>query len=186
MLISLNWCQTKRKTGIASMQKGRKDPCRALGRKGPAVGSSTDSCEDCRPLASFEHVPGCQGGAGHSTSAVDAGLAEAVRDMARERFRRGLGRRPYRLGRRTPVLYSRNQPRTNIVPRKEKTEGGGTACRVAQYESGKPVMDNTRQLQECLPYHPSHCFLVLWVPSRTQYQYFPLGRGSGVHAEVVI
>jgi hypothetical protein len=29
------------------------------------------------------------------------------------------GHRPYRLATRTPVLYSRNQPRTNIVPSKE-------------------------------------------------------------------
>jgi hypothetical protein len=35
------------------------------------------------------------------------------------RVRLGLGHRPYRLAIRTPVLYSRNQSRTNIALSKE-------------------------------------------------------------------
>jgi len=38
--------------------------------------------------------------------------------LARQ-FRLGLGHRPYRLAIRTPVLYSRNQSRTNIALSKE-------------------------------------------------------------------
>jgi len=36
-----------------------------------------------------------------------------------QRFQMDLGHRPYRLGHRTPVLYSRNQSRTNIALSKE-------------------------------------------------------------------
>jgi hypothetical protein len=55
---------------------------------------------------------------------VGAGAAESVRGTGLARLRRGLGHRPYRLAHRTPVLYSRNQSRTNIVPCKEKREKG--------------------------------------------------------------
>jgi len=46
---------------------------------------------------------------------VVVAVEEAVRGMGRARIRRGLDLRPYRLGTRTPVLYSRNQSRTNIA-----------------------------------------------------------------------
>jgi len=39
--------------------------------------------------------------------------------------RSGLDHRSYRLARRTPVLYSRNQSRTNIALSKEMNKGGG-------------------------------------------------------------
>jgi hypothetical protein len=55
---------------------------------------------------------------------VGAGTAESVGDTGLARLRQGLGHRPYRLAHRTPVLYSRNQSRTNIVPCKEKREEG--------------------------------------------------------------
>ena len=40
------------------------------------------------------------------------------------------------LAHRTPVLYSRNQPRTNRVLYDKKERGGGAACRVALYVLG--------------------------------------------------
>lgn len=45
----------------------------------------------------------------------EAGRSETVLDKGRARIRMGLGHRPYRLAHRTPVLYSRNQSRTNIA-----------------------------------------------------------------------
>jgi hypothetical protein len=39
----------------------------------------------------------------------------SVRDMDQVQIRLALGLRPYRFGHRTPVLYSRNQSRTNIA-----------------------------------------------------------------------
>lgn len=49
---------------------------------------------------------------------------ESVRGRGRGRIRFGLGHRPYRLAHRTPVLYSRNQSRTNIAPLKKLTREG--------------------------------------------------------------
>lgn len=51
---------------------------------------------------------------------VDVVLVRTVGGTGQGRWiRRDLGHRPRRLAHRTPVLYSRNQSRTNIVPRKE-------------------------------------------------------------------
>ncbi len=115
--------------GIASTLRGRRGPCQAWDHTDPVVGSSKGSRVDCRPFAAcfgVVVVVGGRVGVGGSGAVVELGPAGGlVLDTVRGRIRLGLGHRPYRLGRRTLVLYSRNQPRTNIVPRKEKTEWGG-------------------------------------------------------------
>jgi len=120
--ISLSSYQRKRKREIASMPKVRRGPYRAWsGRMDPGAVSSSCIPEGCRPFEDLE-APGGPFAAGQ----VDVGAVESVRGTGQARLRRGLGHRPYRFGRRTPVLYSRNQSRTNIVPYKEKRgEGRG-------------------------------------------------------------
>ena len=72
-----------------------------------------------------------------------------------------LGRLPYRLGHRTPVLYSRINTRTmsSFILTKE---WGGTACRVVQYDSG---MGKDSMLQLELLSRQCCCSLVLsrWI-----------------------
>lgn len=110
--------------GIASKQKVRRDPYPALGRKDRVVVSWNQSLE-----------PGLAGRvAGFGRGLVGSygvGSVGGVRDMGLAQIRRGLGHRPYRLAHRTPVLYSRNQSRTNIALLKKRTRGEGSACRVA-------------------------------------------------------
>jgi len=105
------------------MRRVRRGPYRASsGRMDPGAVSSSCIPEGCRPFVSLEAALGGPFAAGR----VGVGPVEWVRDTGQARLRRGLGHRPYRLGRRTPVLYSRNQSRTNIVPYKEKRgEGRG-------------------------------------------------------------
>lgn len=105
------------------MQKVRMGPYRASsGRMGPIAVSSSCSLVDYRPFAGLDSFLDGPFAAGP----VGAEAEGSVRGMGLARLRRGLGHRPYRLGRRTPVLYSRNQSRTNIVPYKEKRgEGRG-------------------------------------------------------------
>jgi hypothetical protein len=89
---------------------------------GPGAVSSSYIPEGCRP---FEGLGAVLGGP-FAAGLVGVESVESVRGTGQARLRRGLGHRPYRLGRRTPVLYSRNQSRTNIVPYKEKRgEGRG-------------------------------------------------------------
>jgi hypothetical protein len=118
------------------MQITRKDPCRASGRMGPEVGSS--SCilgvlEGFRESASLV-AAGQVAGVGLAVVAAGSCGDEGgmFRGKVLDRIRMDLGHRPYRLAHRTPVLYSRSQLRTKIAPCKEKVkEGGGSACRVA-------------------------------------------------------
>lgn len=82
-------------------------PYRASGRTGPVAGSSNRMSVCCPALggqACAVAVAGSESGAG----SYDAVLGEAVRGMGLAQNRRGLGLRRYRLGSRTPVLYSRN------------------------------------------------------------------------------
>jgi len=108
---------------IASTLKVRKGPYRASsGRMDPGAVSSSCIPESCRPFADLEAALGGPFVAGRA----GVGAVESVRGTGQARLRQGLGHRPYRLGRRTLVLYSRNQSRTNIVPYKEKRgEGRG-------------------------------------------------------------
>lgn len=118
--ISLNSYQRKRMTEIASTPKVQRDPYRALsGRMGLEAVSSSYIPEDCHPSAGLDSVLDGPSAAGQ----VGAEAVGSVRGRGRARLRRGL-HRPYRLAHRTPVLYSRNQSRTNIVPCKEKREEG--------------------------------------------------------------
>ena len=80
---------------------------------------------------------------------------ESVRDMDQVQIRLALGLRPYRFGHRTPVLYSRNQSRTNIALCKEMTKGGGKACRAAHNDS---EMQETQSTPRRLLYF-LHCSL---------------------------
>jgi len=82
-------------------------------------------------------------------------FAGTGRDQLIDRW--DLGLQACRLARRIPALYSRNQSRTNIALLKEKIEGGGSACRVAQYDSGRGT--GSMRLGR-LPYHQAHCFPV--------------------------
>ena len=61
--------------------------------------------------AAGERHAGAQDWEAFVRMALDTGLARRVR--------LSLGHRPYRLAIRTPVLYSRNQSRTNIALSKE-------------------------------------------------------------------
>jgi len=65
---------------------------------------------DYRPFAaSFGVVVGGRVGVGGSGAVVELDpVGGLVLDTARGQTRLGLGHRPYRLARRTPVLYSRN------------------------------------------------------------------------------
>jgi len=121
-LISLNSYQRKRKTGIASKPRVRRGLGRASrDRRGPGAVSSSYIPGGCRPIADLGlALDGPFAGAVR----VGVGASESARGTGLARLRRGLGHRPYRLVHRTPVLYSRNQSRTNIVPCKEKREEG--------------------------------------------------------------
>jgi hypothetical protein len=113
---------------VPSKPRVQRDPCRALGRTDPGVASS--SCilgvlGDCRPSACL--VAAGQVGVGWAVVAGSSGAAEGtVQGKDLGRIRMDLGHRPCRLAHRTPVLYSRNQSRTNIALCKEKgKEGAG-------------------------------------------------------------
>lgn len=115
---------------IASTLTVRMGPYRAMDRMDPVVESWKDILEDSHPLvvqgaADQCSVAGSSGVVDAVVDAVDDADAVADADVAevsseldkgQDRTRLDLGHRPCRLGHRTPVLYSRNQPRTNIVP----------------------------------------------------------------------
>jgi len=92
-----------------------------LDRTGPRVASSSCILGGCRP---FVDLGSALDGPFVGAVRVGFGAVESVRGTGLAQLRRGLGHRPYRLAHRTPVLYSRNQSRTNIVPCKEKREEG--------------------------------------------------------------
>lgn len=89
------------------------DPCRASGRTGrEAVSSNCRLGNGRRRLAYFANV--VRGLAAAAAAAGVGGAEVMVRDKGRgPRLR--VDRQPYRLAHRTPVLYSRNQSRTNIA-----------------------------------------------------------------------
>jgi hypothetical protein len=115
-------------SGTAYSLTNRRDPYRASGHTGPEVASS--SCilgvlEGYRPSVSLV-AAGQVGGVGAVVAGSSGDGRGMDRGMALGRIRRDLGHRPCRLAHRTPVLYSRNQSRTNIALCKEKgTEGAG-------------------------------------------------------------
>lgn len=170
--ISLNSYQKKKKTGIASKLKGRKDPCLASSRRDPLTQSWSCTLGHCLPSAAFLGLVVQAVGVVAADSSFGAGVDSCGvgsevwdRGMGLARLRLGLGRQPYRFVHRTPVLYSRNQSRTNIALCKEKKGGrNGTACRVAQCGSGMGQTGSTQQLQECLPCYLPRCLLDLFVP----------------------
>lgn len=116
LFISSSSYQRKIAWGIASKPRVQRDPCRASGHMDPEVASwncSLGRC--CRPSAFL--------GDGRDRVADDGSglvagvvLLLAARGMGLARIRLHLGHRPCRLAHRTPVLYSRNQSRTNIAP----------------------------------------------------------------------
>lgn len=72
--------------------------------------------------------------------------------MGLAQIRRGLGHRPYRLAHRTPVLYSRNQSRTNIALLKKKDKRGGVSlpscsCKESQHEFLSGCKERSRVLK---------------------------------------
>lgn len=120
--------------------------------------SSSCTLEGSRPCAPV----------GSSGSVVEIGGAALVGRMVGGRGQDQPTRalavlRSCRLAHRTPALYSRSQPRTNKVPRKERIGRGreGKACRADLYDFEMGT-DNTQQLRECLPYYPTHDFPGLW------------------------
>jgi len=120
-LISSNWYQRKRNWETAYLQKDRMGPCRASGRMGLGVVSSNCNLGRSHP----SEGPGLVLGVRVEVAVrVGAESGESVQGTGLARTQQGLDRRPYRLVHRTPVLYSRNQSRTNIVPCKEMTEEG--------------------------------------------------------------
>jgi len=147
-IISLSSYQKKKKLGTASKPKVQKDPCLAsLDRMDLEVVLSNCSLA----YLGFE--------------LVEQAVVVVVVVVAQDQIQQDLDHRPYRLRHRTLVLYSRNQSRTNIALCKERKGGGGSACRVAQCDSGMGRTGSTRQLQECLPCSPSRCFLVPSAPA---------------------
>jgi hypothetical protein len=126
----------------AWMQIVQMGPCRALDRTDRVVVSSSRTVGHRRSRSYFEVA---QDGLVVVGVVDDAAAAElvfvvgggatwgegSVRDMDQVQIRLVLDRRPYQFGHRTPVLYSRNQPRTNIARKKENDNRDGTACRVA-------------------------------------------------------
>ncbi len=108
-------------TEIALTQISRKGLYRASwGRMGPGAASSNCIHGGDHPFADPDLD--LAGSVAAAAGRVGVGMVESVRGTGLGRLRRGLGHRPYRLAHRTPVLYSRNQSRTNIVPCKEKGE----------------------------------------------------------------
>jgi hypothetical protein len=94
------------------MPRVQKGPCLASDRMGRGVVSWSCILGDCRPSANLGCVLGGPFAAGLAFGVAWRG---SVRDMGLARIRLDLGHRPCRLGHRTPVLYSRNQSRTNIA-----------------------------------------------------------------------
>ena len=89
----------------------------------------------------------------------------ADRDRGPRRDRWGFRRRSCRYAHRTPVLYSRNQSRTNRALLVVRKGGGGTACRVALYEL---EMEMDRSLSESQLYYPYH-YCDLYPPCLASY-----------------
>jgi hypothetical protein len=114
-------------SGIACLLIGQKDPYRAWGRKGPAVASSNCILGHCRPSVGrgvVVVVAAAAVGAWLVAGSFDAELGtDRGKGLGRPRWY--LGHRPCRLAHRTPVLYSRNQSRTNIALCKEKRDRRG-------------------------------------------------------------
>jgi hypothetical protein len=102
---------------VPSKPRVQRGPCRASGRTDPGVASWSCILEvlgDCRPSAGL--VAAGQVDVGWAVVAGSSGAAEGmVRGKGLGRIRMDLGHRPCRLAHRTPVLYSRSQPRTNIA-----------------------------------------------------------------------
>ena len=114
-------------SGIASKPTVQRGPCRALGRTGPGVASWSCSLVVLEGCPSVSLAVAGPYGVGWVVVAGSSGAAKGmVRGKDLGRIRMDLGHRPCRLAHRTPVLYSRNQSRTNIVLCKEKgKEGAG-------------------------------------------------------------
>jgi len=99
--------------------------------------------------------------AGSGEEAVEgmsAGKARGLRN-----HRQDSRRQAYPHAHRTPVLYSRNQSRTNRALYEKRKGGGGAACRVALCEL---EMGTDRSSSGFPPYCPSHypgCHLWYWV-----------------------
>ena len=100
---------------------------------------------------------------------VIADVAKAVgdgrfadRDRVPRRGRRRFRRRAYRHAHRTPVLYSRNQSRTNRALFNIRKGGGGTACRVAQYELEMEMDRSSFGSQLYYPLHYCDLYLPCW------------------------
>jgi hypothetical protein len=103
-------------------------PCRASGRRDPGVESWSCSLGGVVLLVGRAGVAAV-GSGGAVVASLGAGSSVERQGMAQGTglapTRTGLGHRPSRFAHRTPVLYSRNQSRTNIVPCKEKRERRG-------------------------------------------------------------
>jgi hypothetical protein len=91
---------------------------------GPEAVSSSCIPEGYHPFVGLGLALGGLTAVAAAAGRVGVGAVESVRGTGPARLRQDLGHRPYRLAHRTPVLYSRNQSRTNIVPCKEKGEKG--------------------------------------------------------------
>lgn len=78
-------------------------------------------------------------------------FADRGRDQRRDHW--GSRRRAYRHAHRTPVLYSRNQSRTNRALLTVWKGRGGTACRVALYELEMVKDRSLFESQLCYPFH---------------------------------
>lgn len=97
------------------------DPYQASGRKDREVATWNCSLGGRRRFVAHGRLVVAADDAGRAV--VDAGAVAAegsVRGKGLARIRSSLGHRPCRLAHRTPVLYSRNQSRTNIALSKEK------------------------------------------------------------------
>ncbi len=97
------------------------DPYRASSRRDREVVTWNCSLGRHRRFAAHGRLVVVVHDAGRA--AVGAGVVaaeESVRGKGLARIQSSLGHRPCRLAHRTPVLYSRNQSRTNIALSKEK------------------------------------------------------------------
>jgi len=105
--------------GSACLLRVRKGPYRALDHMDRAAGSSSW-------IPAHDRLEPCVVGVHRSADSKLEGVAiRTVQGTGLDqRFQMDLGHRPYRLGHRTPVLYSRNQSRTNIALSKKLDRRG--------------------------------------------------------------